>query len=312
MLDFDPGTVRILTIVAVVASLCCALTYIRIRRMRRKNAALVVENKNQQHEVDGLRESERVSRAQVQALLRSLDAFAAAPTVDQFLSQLLSTIGRLLNGQWVALWLVSDSDRSLILRAAVKGSEPDPPDPEHPFINDPHSWNGDAGLEELFSTGVAVACEDIDTDLRVPSSLRTYLKAQGTRKFLRLPAIVAGEVKGFVTIRHADRPPYKREEIEVAQALANQAAFAIRAQQAATLAERNRAAGNVHDTLAQGFTGIVIQLQAAADARSRRLEKEADKHLQVATDLARESLAEARKSVHALRPEMFSEAKMEQ
>lgn len=312
MLVFDPETVRVLAIIAVVVGLCCAVTYIRIRRIRRNNAALVAENKNRQHEVDGLRESERVSREQVQALLRSLDAFAAAPTVDQFLSQLLSTIGRLLNGQWVALWLVSDSDRSLILRAAVRGSEPDPPDPEHPFIKDSHFWKEDAGLEELFSTGVAVACEDIDTDSRVPSTLRTYFKAQGTAKFLRLPAIVAGEVKGFVTIRHADRPPYRREEIEVAQALANQAAFAICAQQAATLAERNRTAGNVHDTLAQGFTGIVIQLQAAADARSRSLEQEADKHLQVATDLARESLAEARKSVHALRPEMFSDGKISQ
>ncbi len=307
MFAFDPDTVRILAIIAVVVGLCCGVTYIRIRRMRRKNAALVAENKDRQHEVDGLRESERISREQVQALPRSLDAFAAAPTVDQFLSQLLCTIGRLLNGQWVALWLVSDSDRSLILRAAVKGSDPDPADPEHPFINDPHFWKEDAGLEELFLTGVAVACEDIDSDPRVPSALRTYFKAQGTRKFLRLPAIVAGEVKGFVTIRHAERPPYKREEIEVAQALANQAAFAIRAQQAATLAEINRAAGNVHDTLAQGFTGIVIQLQAASDARFRGLEKEADKHLRVATDLARESLAEARKSVHALRPEMFSD-----
>lgn len=307
MLAFDPETVRILTIIAVVVGLSCGVTYIRTRRMRQKNAALAAENKNRQNEVEGLRESERISREQVQALLRSLDAFATAPTVDQFLRQLLSTIGRLLNGQWVALWLVSDPDQSLTLRAAVKGSEPDPPDLEHPFISDPHFWKEDAGLEVLFSTGVAVACEDIETDSRVPNTLRTYFKAQGTRKFLRLPAIVAGEVKGFVTIRHAERPPYKREEIEVAQALANQAAFAIRTQQAATLAERNRAAGNIHDTLAQGFTGIVIQLQAAADARSRSLEKEADKHLQVATDLARESLAEARKSVRTLQPEMFSD-----
>ena len=274
--------------------------------MRRKNTALVNENTRRQHELDELRESERVSREQVQALLQSLDGFATAPTIDRFLAQLLSTIGRLLDGHWIALWLVNVVDGSLVLRAAVKGSELDPPDPEHPFISDPFSWNEDPGLVKLFSTGVAVACENIDTDPDVPNSLRSYFKTQGTRKFLRLPTIVAGEVKGFVTIRHSDRPPYNRDEIEVAQALANQAALAIRADEAVALEERNRAAGEVHDTLAQGFTAIVVQLQAAADAKSKNLETESNKHLQVAADLARESLREARQSVRALRPERFS------
>lgn len=85
-----------------------------------------------------------------------------------------------------------------------------------------------------------------------------------------------------------------------------QAADALRASEqrraTAVIEERNRMARDIHDTLAQGFTGVIIQLEAAADARGQRLEEEADRHIARASELARESLAEARRSVRALRP----------
>lgn len=67
----------------------------------------------------------------------------------------------------------------------------------------------------------------------------------------------------------------------------------------ATEAERARLAREIHDTLAQGFAGIVTQLQAAehaADAGARV------RHTDAALALARDGLAEARRSVQALRP----------
>jgi signal transduction histidine kinase len=119
---------------------------------------------------------------------------------------------------------------------------------------------------------------------------------------------VGGKVKGFITICHAQRPPYQAAEIELAQALAHQAMLAIQSRQAATLEERNRMARDIHDTLAQGFTGIVVQLHAAEDASARGLKKDAQKHLQSARDLARQSLVEARRSMHALRPQALEGA----
>ncbi|PYS67127.1 MAG: hypothetical protein DMF73_20045, partial [Acidobacteria bacterium] len=74
-------------------------------------------------------------------------------------------------------------------------------------------------------------------------------------------------------------------------------------QQAAVVEERNRMARDIHDTLAQGFTGVIIQLEAAEDATSCGQQAEADKHLHRAAGLARQSLSEARRSVHALRPD---------
>lgn len=72
---------------------------------------------------------------------------------------------------------------------------------------------------------------------------------------------------------------------------------------AAVEAERLRFVRDMHDTLAQGFTGVIIQLEAAEDARLRGLPGEVEKHLNSARVLAKESLQEARRSVHALRPQ---------
>ena len=77
------------------------------------------------------------------------------------------------------------------------------------------------------------------------------------------------------------------------------------AREAGVLDERRRMAQEIHDTLAQGLTGIVTQLQAAEQAASRTPDDLADwrRHVDAATRLARESLTEARRSVDALRPE---------
>jgi signal transduction histidine kinase len=70
--------------------------------------------------------------------------------------------------------------------------------------------------------------------------------------------------------------------------------------EAGVLAERQRLAGEIHDTLAQGFTSIVTLVQAALagigpDAPARQ-------HLDLALGTARENLAEARALVTTLGP----------
>src|SRR3989475_5091740 len=259
---------------------------------------------------EALRASEQVARGQVEALSYSLDVLATAPAPDKFLGQMLSTVGRLLGAQSVILWLLDQSNDSLVLRAWAEGTNFAKADPEHPFIKNPSSWKEDPGLRELFFSGAPVACEDVERDPFTSNDLREYLKAGGTKKFLRIPTLVGGQVKGFIGIRHGDRPPYRSEEIELAQALAHQAMLAIqlnefaeRSRQAAILEERNRMARDIHDTLAQGFTGVIVQLEAAEDAIACCRRKEANEHLQRASELARQSLNEARRSVHALRPQ---------
>jgi PAS domain S-box-containing protein len=263
---------------------------------------------------EALRASEQVARGQVEALAQSLDVLATAPAPDKFIGQMLSTIGRLLKAQSVTLWLFDESTDSLVLRLMADGRKLAEPDPEHPFLKDPMSWKQNPAIQELLFTAGPVVCEDIETDPRVNGEWREYLKRKGGKRFLAVPILVRGQVRGFVGIRHSDRAAYRPEEIELTQALAHQVMLAIQlneladqGQRAAVFEERNRMARDIHDTLAQGFTGVIVQLEAAEDAISCGCRKEGDDHLHRAGELARRSLSEARRSVHALRPQALEE-----
>jgi len=264
---------------------------------------------------EALRASEQVARGQVEALAQSLDVLATAPDPEKFISQMLSTIGRLLNAQSVILWLFDEATDSLVLRSSTSdGGKSVAPDPEHPFIKNPLFWKENAVVQELLFTTGPVVCDDVETDPRVTGEWAEHLKRNGTKRFLGVPLLVGGQVRGFVSIRHVDRASYRPEEIELTQALAHQVMlalqlneFAEQGQRAAVFEERNRMARDIHDTLAQGFTGVIVQLEAAEDAIACGSRKDADKHLHRAGELARSSLSEARRSVHALRPRALQE-----
>ncbi|MYS37863.1 signal transduction histidine kinase [Streptomyces sp. KhCrAH-43] len=75
----------------------------------------------------------------------------------------------------------------------------------------------------------------------------------------------------------------------------------VQAREAGVADERRRLAAEIHDTIAQGLTGIIAQLQAAGSTADTdpALARE---HLVRAAGLARHSLGEARRSVHNLLP----------
>ena len=72
------------------------------------------------------------------------------------------------------------------------------------------------------------------------------------------------------------------------------------AREAGIMDERQRMAREIHDTIAQGLTGIVTQLEAAGQSSDRPEERQ--RHIDAAARLARDSLAEARRAVEASRP----------
>ncbi|HSZ15648.1 MAG TPA: two-component regulator propeller domain-containing protein [Terracidiphilus sp.] len=69
----------------------------------------------------------------------------------------------------------------------------------------------------------------------------------------------------------------------------------------AVLGERNRIAREIHDTLAQGYVGISVQLEVLAELLRHRKVDEAAKQLDTTRGYVREGLAEARQSIWALR-----------
>ena len=90
----------------------------------------------------------------------------------------------------------------------------------------------------------------------------------------------------------------QRLEEMMAENTGLQAQLLTQAREAGAGDERQRMAREIHDTLAQGLTGIITQLEAAQQTASGT---EHERRIGNATRLARDSLAEARRSVQALR-----------
>ena len=67
------------------------------------------------------------------------------------------------------------------------------------------------------------------------------------------------------------------------------------------LAERNRIAREVHDTLAQGYVGVSVQLEVVSELLRNHKTDAAIRHLDTTRQHVREGLAEARQSIWALR-----------
>lgn len=78
---------------------------------------------------------------------------------------------------------------------------------------------------------------------------------------------------------------------------------------AGMLEERQRIAREIHDTLAQGFAGILLHLDAAESA-TQTIDGMRP-HLRHARDVARENLEEARRMMAAMRPELLEQHALE-
>ncbi|MBD2468897.1 AAA family ATPase [Nostoc sp. FACHB-145] len=79
-----------------------------------------------------------------------------------------------------------------------------------------------------------------------------------------------------------------------------------RAEEASILEERNRMAREIHDTLAQAFTGILVHMGTVSRLVATNPQA-IQTHINTVRDLARTGLAEARRSVAALRPQSLED-----
>jgi len=258
---------------------------------------------------EALRTSEQLARSHVEVMMRSLDVLATEAAPEKFIAEMLRTIGQRLRANSVMLWLRNPEDDSLHLHVVIEGDHQIASEPDHPFVKDRYAWKQSLQIQEMLFTKGPVVCDDIEHDPRIGADFREYLMKKGRKRFLAIPMFVLGEVRGFIGIQHVKGGAYRPEEVELAQALAHHvmiathgAELAEQRRHAVVLEERTRMARDIHDTLAQGFTGVIVQLEAAEDALASGSREEAEEHIGRAGDLARRSLSEARRSVHALRP----------
>ncbi len=148
-----------------------------------------------------------------------------------------------------------------------------------------------------------------------------YRKADSmseTKSELVIPVKMGGRVLGVLDIESAEVDGFDEADVFTAQTLGDQLAVAIENarlyQETRSLAvteERNRMAREIHDTLAQGFTGIILQLEATEQALGETTD-DVQKHLNQARSLARKSLAEARRSVWNLSPQALEQLRLDE
>lgn len=105
-----------------------------------------------------------------------------------------------------------------------------------------------------------------------------------------------------------EREEANRARTEAELANAHLRDYASQVEELAILRERNRVAREVHDTVAHGFTGMIMQLEWVTRI-VRKSPEQSEEALLLIQEQARASLAEVRRSVHALRPLQMEERK---
>src|SRR2546425_5963207 len=298
-------------------------------------ASVAIERKQA---AESLRASELLARGQLDALTHTLDALARESDPDRLLEHVLRTIIEQSDAHSVSVWDREPDGDWLELFAMIEdGRFQTRSGAFHPAARLAMLAQDHPVWREILHTGLHAVIEDIDRPIvrmgvgfaptatwhdilddadLAPSFMRfkSHLREMGVHTILFVPMLIAGRVTGFIGIRFTVNRGFRQEEIELTRALAHQATLAIQltrlsvqSRQSAVMAERNRMARDIHDTLAQGFTGVIVQLEAVEEAMSRNQAVKASCHLDRAGELARESLREARRSVQALRPQALEE-----
>lgn len=257
--------------------------------------------------------SEQLARGQFDALKGALDILAMEPDSDQLIAHILRTLTEQFGADSASVWRRGEPDGMVGLEFAFEDGRVVPKtDPRFAGLDLSLPMEDTWPWPAVFRTGEPSIIEDIRAV--PPFALRDRLLPLGVITVLLVPMTIAGRLEGAIGLRYTHRRVFQTEEVELARALANQAMLMIRlaelsaqSREAAIIGERNRIARDIHDTLAQGFTGVIVQLEAAEDAARRGLGREAEHHVVMARNLARESLSEARRSVQALRPQPLEE-----
>lgn len=278
-------------------------------------AALQAEVAHCQQDMTQLRRAEQVSRGQTEALIKTLAVLAAEPVLDNFLGYVLQAIAEQFGECSGSIWLYNPTHDNTVPHINYEDGQIqtatqyiDSFTSSQPLLR---QWD-DEYLLLLRQKKILIHDERHFAQSPAYAPYQTSLAKRGIKMIMMVSLFFGETFLGYLSLRNKQRRDYKLEELELVRVLAYQASLAIQitwlaehAQQMAVLEERNRLAREIHDTLAQGLTGIIIQLQAAEEIDTTAIERET--HIAQACLLAKSSLAEARRSVQALRPQVLED-----
>jgi signal transduction histidine kinase len=277
-------------------------------------------NDSLQSELAERRRAERASQGQTRMLIRMIEQLARGHELAELPGIVLAAMVEQLHASGGVLYAYSEVDDTCSLVLDYEDGRLLTPEQigQSPLLAIDHSHTpGWQQVKARYLRGESIVATDHFRDHPAfDPAVGAALEAMGVRTVLAVPLLRQGRMVGgllYYAVRSTRPENYGPGDLELAQALAHQATLAMQlsrlaeqARQTAVLEERNRMAREIHDTLAQAFTGILAQLGAAALLASEP--ERGQTHLQKARDLAREGLADARRSVQALRPQALEQA----
>jgi len=287
--------------------------------LSRTNEELRIQISERKQAQEALRVSEQRRIAQLakanEALRGCLDTLAQVPELDDFLGQVMAAVTRQLGAVFSTLRMLNVEQNTLTVELVFQEDRVLSPI-EAGF---PERWRSMSLDEQHLATYRAqptTVTRLLDPHSPTPESLREYLLGLDIKTGLIIPLISGSQMHGLLAFYFLQERDFTSEEIEIARALATQASLAIHltrlaktARQSAVLEERNRLAGEIHDSLAQSFAGISMQLFAAQEViQTMAMDDSSLGYIERANDLARFGLAEARRSALSLRSDVIEES----
>jgi signal transduction histidine kinase len=257
---------------------------------------------------------------QTEVVKLALDLLVREPDIEGFFGALTKVMVEESESHTCGVWLIDESgNRCDLWMAYVK---------DRLFTPRKDDWRAKAAdstkrfpCESLanhlfdYKPGWVSTIEYGGDDGRLPEPIRTFAHRMESATIVATPLLLGGRNLGWMTVSSpaGSEPETQWWRVTLIEAVARQAALALHhsrlvdegrreERRKAILEERNRLARDIHDSLAQGFAAILMQLQAAQRAGGGRLPIGVSSNIEIALEIARTQLAEARRSVGALRP----------
>lgn len=263
-------------------------------------------------EANERRRAECLVKIQNGAVQLALELLVREPDIEGFFGQFTKRLVEECDSHACGVWLIDESEQRCELWMAYLV--------DRLYTRDTPGWDAlelprDSMASYLFAyrPGWVSTIEYEGDDERLPEPVREFNRQAAVTSLAVAPLVLGGRNLGWValsTCRSLATEGHWR--LALLEAIARQATLALHQnrlaessrleeRRKAILEERNRLARDIHDNLAQGFAAILMQLQATQRAAGT-LPSSVASTLDVAVELARSHLTEARRSVGSLRP----------
>lgn len=266
-------------------------------------------------ETDDRRRAECMCRIQSDTVQLALDLLVREPDIDGFFRAFITSLVQESESLACGVWLLGPDGQASCWMAVVGERFYSRTSPDWDELTLPRdTMSAHLVAHRSGWTGTEEYAGD---DPRLPDAVRAFNAANGIASLVATPLVLPDRNLGWFVLTAGDGSYCETQwRRALTEAMARQATLALHqsrlseqslneARRQAVLEERNRLARDIHDTLAQGFAAILMQLQAAQRSAST-LPPAAQRSLDTAVELARTHMVEARRSVGALRPDSGS------